>query len=57
VTANFPVYGKKVKLSAEKTEELSRKYGDIDNVADLAYEVVKDLKLVDTKWRNFPKKG
>jgi hypothetical protein len=57
VTANFPVNGKKVKLSPKKTEELSKKYGDIDDVGDLAYEIIKDLKLVDTKWRNFPKKG
>jgi hypothetical protein len=56
VSANFPVNGKKVKLSAEEIEELSRKYGDIDDVGDLAFEVIKDLKLVDTKWRNFPKK-
>lgn len=57
VTANFPVYGKKVKLTAEKTKELSRKYGRIEDVGDLAYEVIKDLELVDTKWKKFaPKK-
>jgi hypothetical protein len=53
VTANFPVDGKKVKISAEKTEELSQKYKSIDDVGERAYQVVMDLELVDTKWRSF----
>jgi hypothetical protein len=57
VTANFPVNGKKVKLTAEKTEQLTQKYADIEDVGDLAYEVIKDLELVDTKWRKYPKKA
>jgi hypothetical protein len=46
--ANFPVNGKKVKLSAEKTEELSRRHGHIDDEREPADEVSKDFKLVDT---------
>lgn len=55
VTANFPVDGKKVNLSAEKSEALSQKYQDIDDVGEKAYQVVMDLELVDTKWRSFDK--
>ena len=55
VTANFPVEGKKVKMSAEKEEELFQKYKDIDDVEEKAYQVVMDLELVDTKWRSFDK--
>ena len=53
VTANFPVDGKKVNLSAEKTEALSQKYQDIDDVGEKAYQVLMDLELVDTKWKSF----
>ncbi|KAG7338617.1 hypothetical protein IV203_029791 [Nitzschia inconspicua] len=57
VTANFPVNGKKVKLTPEKTEQLSKKYSNIQDVGDRAFEVIKDLELVDTKWKTFPKKA
>ena len=43
--------GKKVKLSMEKSQELSEKYQKIDSVGERAYQVVMDLELADTKWK------
>jgi len=46
VTANFPLNGKKIKLSTEKSEELSRKYQNITDVEEKAFQVLLDLELV-----------
>jgi len=56
ISANFPVNGKKVKISAEKSKELSQKYEEIDDIGEKAYQVVMDLELVDMKWRKYERK-
>jgi hypothetical protein len=46
IEANFPLNGKKIKLSVEKAEELSRKYEAIDDVGERAFNILLDLELV-----------
>jgi hypothetical protein len=46
VTANFPLNGKKIKMSPEKSDELAAKYRNITNVEEKAFQVLIDLELV-----------
>jgi hypothetical protein len=46
VTANFPLKRKKITLSAEKAEELSKKYEGINDVGERAFNMLLDLDLV-----------
>jgi hypothetical protein len=46
VTANFPLDGKKIKMSPEKSQELAEKYKNITNLEEKAYQILIDLGLV-----------
>jgi hypothetical protein len=45
-SANFPLEGKKVKLTTERAAELAKKYETIETVEEHAYHVLLDLELV-----------
>jgi len=44
--SNFPADGKMVKLSSGRAKELAKKYADIDDVGERAYQMLIDLDMV-----------
>eukprot|EP00534_Pseudo-nitzschia_fraudulenta_P003871 CAMPEP_0201117588 /NCGR_PEP_ID=MMETSP0850-20130426/1561_1 /ASSEMBLY_ACC=CAM_ASM_000622 /TAXON_ID=183588 /ORGANISM="Pseudo-nitzschia fraudulenta, Strain WWA7" /LENGTH=116 /DNA_ID=CAMNT_0047382025 /DNA_START=89 /DNA_END=439 /DNA_ORIENTATION=+ len=46
VQSNFPVDGKKVKLSNGRAKDLAKKYQDIEDLGERAFEVLVDLNMV-----------
>lgn len=43
---NFPNEGQKVKLSNSRAKDLAKKYQDIDDLEERAFQVLTDLKMV-----------
>jgi len=44
--SNFPADGTMVKLSSGRAKELAKKYADIDDVGERAYQILVDLDMV-----------
>eukprot|EP00536_Pseudo-nitzschia_multiseries_P009048 jgi/Psemu1/306265/fgenesh1_kg.245_\ len=44
--SNFPVSGKKIKMSNGRAKDLAKKYKDIDDIGERAFQILVDLKMV-----------
>mmetsp|Transcript_27948 Transcript_27948/g.75974 ORF Transcript_27948/g.75974 Transcript_27948/m.75974 type:complete len:116 (-) Transcript_27948:3062-3409(-) len=44
--SNFPINGRKIKLSNDRAKDLAKKYEDIDDLGEKAFQILVDLKMV-----------